>query len=252
MFKNPRATSVKALGKISKLIANAHIEPMYGSIAQNAKYISKEAIGGLFQFGDKPAQGTRADLLDVVSRIRQGEITADQICVSDPDFYHQYGRTLSKAEDILLRHRHRTWMTRGTWYHGGTGVGKSHRAFDSYTAETHYVKCLEDDWWDGYAGQGTVILNDFRGQLTFSNLLTLVDKWPTTVKRRNREPVPFLAEHVIVTCDVHPSAIYHNVDPVRLQQLERRFKIVEIRAPSDLEKLMFAPGQNGTQVPVLP
>lgn len=46
---------------------------------------------------------------------------------------------------------------RGTWYWGKPGVGKSHRA----RAENPslYIKA-QNKWWDGYKGQGAVLLDD--------------------------------------------------------------------------------------------
>ena len=57
----------------------------------------------------------------------------------------------------------------------------------------------DNDWQDGYTGQETVIINDFRGGIKYAVLLQLIDKWPAFVSRRGREPAPFLAKHVIIT-----------------------------------------------------
>lgn len=217
-----------APGEAPKVYGPCHIEPMGGSIEQNDKYCSK--AGELIEHGKKPDQGSRGDLKNVIDSIGRGEKTSDDLCISDPVFYHMYGRTLCKAEDILLRKKYRTWMTEGIWYYGETGTGKSHRAFKDFDPETMYVKPLEDDWWDGYTGQGTVILNDFRGQLKYSELLTLIDKWPHSVKRRNREPAPFLAKIVIITSSLAPELCYKNVNAEKdsIKQLRRRCKIYEV------------------------
>ena len=115
---------------------------------------------------------------------------------------HQYGRTLDRLEAIALRKKVRKWQTQGVWYTGPTSSGKSHAVFTnthgeygSYDPETHYLKNLCEEWWDGYKGQSIVIFNEFRGQVPFSELLDLCDKWPKTVKQRNKEPVPFLARY---------------------------------------------------------
>ena len=244
-FANPRTVSGKGLKAIIALMGgNGHAEPMYGSLASNDAYCSKMNAGVLKEFGERPAQGTRADLKDVVERIQRGEDTSDNICLSDPGYYHQYGRTLQKAEDIILRKRFRTEMTQGIWYWGGTGVGKSHTALQGYNPETHYLKPLQDDWWDGYTGQETVILNEFRGQIQFSELLSLVDKWPHYVKRRNREPAPFLAKTLIVTSALPPEDVYmaacSKVD--NIAQLGRRFRIIKMEQKSP-------EGNTGTSVP---
>jgi len=197
-----------------------------GSLKQNHTYCSKE--DKLIEFGDKPKQGSRGDLKEVVDRVMAGEQSVDDICMEDPAFYHEFGRTLSKAEDIALRKRFRTEMTEGIWYWGPTGVGKSHRSFEGFKPETHYVKPLEDEWWDGYTGQETVILNDFRAQLKFGEMLNIVDKWPHSVRRRNREPAPFMAKRVIVTSSMPPWEVYATVCTVHesIEQLKRRFTIV--------------------------
>lgn len=156
VFKNQRSTGAGSRKKISTLFqGKPHVEPMRGSLQQNTTYCSKQ--NALNEWGNRPAQGNRADLDSVVQRLRNQETTAEDICLDDPVYYHMYGRTLERAEDILQRKRFRTEMTKGVWLYGPTGVGKSHRAFEGFTPETHYVKNIEDQWWDGYTGQETVI-----------------------------------------------------------------------------------------------
>ncbi|AXQ66002.1 MAG: helicase [Cressdnaviricota sp.] len=230
MFHNQRSVSGKSLNKIGNMFGPVHcnVEPMMGSLSSNAVYCSKE--GELVKLGDEPKQGSRADLKDVLARIGSGETTVEDICLDDPSFYHQYGRTLTKAEDIMRRRMHRTEMTKGIWYYGETGAGKSHAAFEGYDPLTHYVKPVLDEWWDGYTGQETVIVNDFRGQIPFSEMLNLVDKWPHYVKRRCREPTPFLAKRLIVTSSMAPCEVYSGVtqDADSLAQLDRRFEVIKV------------------------
>lgn len=228
VFKNQLSTSAKGLKKIGTMVGgSAHVEAMQGSLQSNEVYCSKESE--LVELGTRPAQGDRNDLKAVIDRIASGETTADQICMDDPVYYHMYGRTLSKAEDIAARKRFRTEMTQGVWYWGPSGVGKSHKAFEDFHPDRCYVKCLSDEWWDGYTGQEVVILNEFRGNIPYSELLALVDKWPHTVKRRNREPMPFVSRYVVITSSMCPADCYHNVaERDSLSQLHRRFKVIEL------------------------
>jgi hypothetical protein len=164
--------------------------------------------------------------------------SVDDICVESPAVFHQYGRTLCKLEDIALRKKYRTWMTEGTWYWGDTGVGKSHRAFENFNTETHYVFPNDGGWWDGYTGQEVVIINDFRGGIQYAELLDLVDKWPKTVRRRNREPVPFLGKKLIVTSSLKPEEVYSGLaENDSLSQLRRRFNVVEVTKLGDRKVL---------------
>ena len=103
--------------------------------------------------------------------------------------FHQYGRTLDRIEAIALRKRFRTEMTKRTWYTGAACVGKSHKIFEDFDPDTYFVKDLTVDWWDGYRGQPIVLLNEFRGEIKFSTLCALIDKWPMTVPWRGVGPI---------------------------------------------------------------
>lgn len=222
--------SRKVLSAIGKMFGPTHcnVEPMYGSILQNESYCSKE--NELTKHGDEPKQGARMDLDETKDEIMKGDISVEDIAVECPMMYHQYGRTLEKIEQIALRKKWRTWKTEGTWIYGDSGTGKSTEAFKNYNPETHYSKNLNEDWWDGYTGQETVILNEFRGQIKFSELLDLVDMHPKTVRIRNREPVPFLAKKLIITSIKNPRECYPNVEQEGepWAQFERRFKEIKM------------------------
>ena len=215
----------RALGK--ELGGNVHNEMCKGSLDDNCKYCSKD--NNVREWGIRPKQGFRTDLEAVKDSIMNHEITVDDICVEQPNVYHQYGRTLEKLEDIALRKKYRTWMTEGVWLYGKTGTGKSHEAFKDFDPDTHYVLPNDNGWWDGYKGQEIVIINEFRGGILFSELLDLVDKFPKSVKRRGREPVPFLAKKVIITSSLHPEEVYSNISyNDKFEQFERRFIIKKL------------------------
>lgn len=233
-FKNQRGWGARALKGIAKLLGgNCHIEPMVGSFKDSDAYCSKESE--LITFGEKPVQGDRSDIKDLISSMQAGDTTADEICLANPEMYHQYGRTLSKAEDVMLRKKFRTWMTEADWYWGDTGVGKSHIAFKDFDPATHYTKPLNDKWWDGYTGQETVILNEFRGSITYSELLSMIDKWVHYVPRRNREPIPFLAKKVIITSSKSPYECFrHMCADDNIDQLLRRCKVYRVLGHDDM------------------
>lgn len=225
-WKNPVSTSKKALNTMGGMFGEKHcfVEPMLGSFQDNEKYCSKE--GKLNKVGKEPRQGYRGDLIEIKNMVLAGEMTSDDLCMGDPMTFHMYGRTVERLETIHLRSKFRTEMTQGIWIWGPSGVGKSHKAFEGFDPKTHYLKPLEDIWWDGYSGQEIVIFNEFRGQIPFAELLALADKWPHFVKKRGREPVPFLAKKLIITSVKHPRDIYVRQDPNEpWQQFERRFQV---------------------------
>jgi len=219
------------LSTVKKRIgATAHLEVAKGFAHQNIQYCSKG--GKPWMKGEPKQPGKRTDLDKIAKEIIEGK-AVDKVALENPMAFHMYGRTMSKIEDIALRKRFRTEMTTCEWLWGPTGVGKSHKAFEGFNPETHYVWKNDNGWQDGYTGQETVIINEFRGDIKFSELLQLIDKWPYELRRRGREPVPFLAKHIIITSSLPPEGVYKNLAAEdKLDQLLRRVKITHLEAMS--------------------
>ena len=220
----------KTKSAVIKIIhPKAYVAPAIAGATMNTKYC-KEDGNLLIEKGEAKTQGARTDLKKITQSIIDGETTVDDIALDKPDIYHQYARTLSKVEDLRMRKQYRTEMTQGIWYWGATGVGKSHKAYEGFTPETHYNWKYDNGWQDGYVQQETVIINEFRGQVSYSELLTLIDKWPTELRRRNREPMPFISKTVIITSALPPAEVYHNLsEKDDLAQLLRRIKVIELK-----------------------
>ncbi len=218
----------RSYNRIKKLLYPRHVDACDGNSAQNIKYCSKDK-NIVIECGTKPSPGNRTDLAAARDQLMNGETTVDEIALENPTMYHQYGRTLSRIEDIALRRKYRTEMTKGTWLYGPTYTGKSEEQFENFNPDTHYVYPDDNGWWDGYTGQETVIINDFRGCLPYAFLLKLVDKHPMSVRRRGREPAPFLAKHVTISSPHPPKEVYNNLaERDSLDQLYRRFEIYYI------------------------
>lgn len=238
----------KFLGK------RAHFKKMAGTAKQAQEYclkgdkISKEDwnkyktehpdygkdLKVVFDLGDICyGQGQRSDLARMVESISAGIAKVDVIALTDPDMYHQYGRTLHKAEDLFMLSQYRTEMPQCYWLYGKTGVGKSHRAFN-YNGEfrPNEIYNVVDDkgWYDGYRQQQVFLINEFRGEIRFSELLQMADKWPYALRRRNRMPIPFTSSVIIITSCKRPEDVYTNVldDNECIDQLYRRFTVVEL------------------------
>ena len=223
-----RASPSESVKGTAKLMGKCHVEQMRGNLFQNDEYCSKQ--GSLEEFGVRPKQGERNDLKMWTAELRDGTTTVDAIALEAPEAFHQWGRALNKVEDVLMRRKRREWMTEGVWLYGPTGTGKSKLAFEGFDPSTHYVYKHDNGWWDGYAGQETVIIDDFRGEIRYGELLRLVDWTPMEVRRRNREPAPFLAKKVIITSSMTPDEVYssilHRSDS--LKQMERRFHVLKM------------------------
>lgn len=227
-YKNPQY-----LDSLKNKIKRWHLEPQWAdndSVAIN--YCKKENVA--FTFGEPPRQGKRNDIELVYEKVKAGT-NVDEIVMEFPSVYNQCHRTLHKMEDILMRKKYRNSMTQGEWLFGPTGVGKSKYAFSDL--ENTYIYPYDNGWWDAYRQEKIVVIDEFRGQLTFSELLRMVDMNPNySVRRRCREPLPFNSEKVIITSSLPPWKVYSRLDEGdNINQLFRRFKVYQLTAEGKQE-----------------
>ena len=63
--------------------------------------------------------------------------------------------------------------------------------------------------------------------MKFSFLLKMLDKYPFTVRRRGKAPMPFLARKVTITTCMTPDQLYTNLHASdKLGQLYRRCSVI--------------------------
>lgn len=213
-----------------RISTRGHFEPMRGSWADQDYCLKDEQV--IRNDGEGPEQGKRADIEEFREAVDNG-LTEEQAYQEHPGVMAKYPRFYGGYKDAKNRKMYRTWMTKCKWYWGGTNVGKSHRIFqpfiDSDSMDTVYQhEAADKGWWDGYEGQPIVIMNEFRGEINYQELLTLIDKWPKKVSRRGREPTPFLAKEILISSPMPPEKVYwrQNEKDDSIQQLLRRVEVI--------------------------
>lgn len=229
-----------------KLFRRAHAEQCRGDLQSNLNYVMKSIDGwpfdvrglsggpGWFAFGELPMDnGKKRNLQVAIDDIEAGGRARKYVRV-DFSLYNQYGRSLEVLEAEVQRTNKRKWLTKGVWYWGPTGSGKSTLARNGLEENSYYVWKKKDlGWQDGYIGQETIIIEEFRhGTIDYDELLEMVDRFEYTIRRRGREPTPLLAKTIIITSPMHPADIFQrgggNIDSI--DQLLRRFDIYQLHA----------------------
>jgi len=200
---------------------------------------NESRLPGGIRFSDGelgPGQGKRTDLNALKELIMTGQKTPAEIMEENPMAYHQYGRTMEALHSVALSRKFRTWMSTCTWLVGPPGVGKSHLAFEGYNPETHYRLLFDKHglkFQCNYKGQETIIINEFRGQIPYSVMLEMIDKWPFDFDRKCKTSVPCLAKHFIVTSPMTPEECYHRQNEKdSIVQLLERVDVQYIGGPS--------------------
>lgn len=195
------------LGQLRALdgIPNAHWEPRGGTAAQGKEYCTKpeSRIDGPWEMGEMSQQGKRSDLVRVAERVRKGE-RLEKIAEDEPGTVIRYQRGLSWYASMYAPQRN--WPMELIVYYGPSGCGKSRRAMETFPGA--YWK-PPGQWWPGYTGQETVVLDEFYGHsMAFSELLRLCDRYPLTVETKGGN-VSFTSRRLVFTSNQHPKDWYN-------------------------------------------
>lgn len=232
------------LGGAKKVFgAIAHYEVMKGRWEQAAAYCQKEdtrAEGGFTaSWGVPTTQGKRTDLAVLHTALLEG--------ASNKVLWGQQFATMAKyfkAVDRYHLEQMEPRTTAPTVYvlYGDAGTGKSRSAYDFAKSKGLEIYSpvapngSKSLWWDGYAQQPVVVLDDFYGWITWSSLLRLLDRYAVKVQSKGGS-VEFNSPHIFITSNAPPEQWYYAA-PGRMEAaLYRRFSIVtEMRTglPEDI------------------
>lgn len=220
-------SSKKSLGQVRATWAPfvGHWELTRSAAAEEYVWKAESRIGEPFEFGTRRF---RRNVATDWALVRQN---AEQGLFNDipPDLFIRYYSNLLKICSASLQP---TAMERSCKvYWGGTNLGKSFRAWNEAGLDA-YSKDPRTKFWDGYASQGNVVLDEFRGSIDISHLLRWLDRYPVRVEVKGSS-VPLSATKFWITSNLPPSAWYPELDAATYSALERRLEIIEITSRDD-------------------
>jgi len=143
-------------------------------------------------------------LKEIQKSIQDG---ASDLAIANLDFelYVKYHKAFSHYS--LLCAQPRNFKTRIIVIQGPTGTGKSKFCLEF---DQHAYWKPRGNWWDGYTGQPTCIIDEFYGWLPWDLLLRLADRYPLSVEYKGGS-VNFCSKTIIITTNKHPNCWYTNV-----------------------------------------
>jgi len=208
-----------------------HIEACKGSDYSNEKYCKKD--GKYKEYGILQYSGKRNDITEALNKYK----TLLDFVVNEPTLYLKYrsgveGYYRLKGTDYMIDDSKPLVI----WLYGNTGTGKS-RGVNDYLKlkikEGYRVwrRPLGDKaWFDGYAGQEMVFLDEIRGSTyKFDDLLQMLDYNCPQVPIKGSF-VTFKPKVILVTSNKHPKKIYSYVEDENVDQLVRRCdKIINVK-----------------------
>nr|WAE42507.1 MAG: replication associated protein [Cressdnaviricota sp.] len=218
-FKSNR--KLNRMKKLFMAFGQAHFTYRNGTAEQNRHYCMKPwpncncdkcsvnptRQSGPWEFGkiSAPQQGKREDLLIAKRKLDTGctleELADDPECWST---FLKYPKGLLMYKGFKDKKRTRN-PPKVTVLFGPSGTGKTHYVYERHPDLAK--KLVGGDWFQGYDGEKTLFIDEFRGWMTWDLLLEVLDKYPVPLPTKGGHTY-LMAEHIFVACNLHPSQWY--------------------------------------------
>lgn len=200
-----RGTTIQKIFPTAQNIAKQYFK---GKISDSIKYCKKDMV--FTEFGEAPPdqeQGKRSDLDEICVMVKEGASNTDLIEYSGPTFVRNY-RGINLLRETLYKPKYRPDI-KVIYKYGKTGLGKTYD-----TVRVEYLHCFikpigKGMWFDGYAHEREVMIDEFRGQWPLSDVLQLLDSNPVQVEIKGGH-VKFDPDVVILCSNDHPSTMYES------------------------------------------
>jgi hypothetical protein len=251
-------TTLKA---VSDILFQSHIEPQLGGKKDLTSYLLKEGkyaekgeqvlcTKGLEIIEDR--QGNRNDLEDIAELLKQGYTPAE---IMETNFsYRRYEKIIKSAFiDIRIKETPLIKETHNEWHVGSSGSGKTFYYFqlcEKYSSDKIYITTdFENGGFDFYIEQGAppiLFLDEFKGNMKFSQLLTILDKYSRTQTHCRYANTYNLWTTCIITSIFPPEELYASMvandmqKRDKLEQLLRRLDKIVYHYVKDGEYKSFS------------
>lgn len=231
-----------AFSTLKKLYPRANI-----SVTRNLKkaiaYCQKPEgrLAGPWERGEPPKQGQRSDIehaCDIIKANLGTRRPLQQCAANLPSTYVKYHKGLRSWANEMVEDR--TTVPEVHVLFGQTETGKSRTARELCPQAWVWNPAMKD-WFDGYLGHKEAIFEEYRGQLPYSQFLSLLDRYTVEVPVKGGM-VSFVATKIVITSSCRPQDWYPN-------QNEKKDSINQLlrRITSITEKYYLAEEQNPRQ-----
>lgn len=216
--------------KLQWIIGNkCHCESQRGTDFQASNYCKKD--NKYVSFGKPSKQGQRTDLEDLRRLINKGA-THSKCYKEHFSSYTRYRHNLDKYRETILYEKAKKWRNVDVKILSGpTGCGKTSKyLYDdkgNYLEDVFNINCSELTdrcWFDGYEGQTTLILDEFRNDIKLGKLLSLLDGHICRLQIKGGVTYA-LWNKVIITTNLKKFEIFPNIRKDMIDPLWRRVKI---------------------------
>ena len=191
-----------------------HCEPAEGTDEQCISYCTKADthVEGPYWYPDEATvrtlkQGSRTDLAALATAVKEGK-SLREVSEMDPSTYIRNYRGLASYASLQHPAADRGNM-KVLCIHGPPGIGKSHWVYRTLNQPVYSPVITESGtvWFDCYAYEDVVLLDDYTGQLPYAIFNRILDPYPYNAPVKGG----FVAacwHYVIVLTNVDPKDWY--------------------------------------------
>ena len=174
----------------------AHVEIAKGTPEQNVTYCTKEnehfrfmddSLDDFVRFGELPGknQGARTDINKFNEAVKKGtsELEMYRQFPAEMMRYRRHYVDYRRCLEVEERGKSSFYPMEVIYIWGVGGTGKSRLALERWPT-AYRVPIAEGTklWMDGYAGEETILLEDFESSLAYRTMLRILDVYPMQVE----------------------------------------------------------------------
>ncbi len=203
---------------VQKFLGGCHFECMKSTVKDSIKYCKK---GGNFTDQGKPlTQGQRSDLeqlqADLDDNIPMSEVASDHF-----QLFLRYPKGIQKYKELKLKEKTKKQRDiRCVVLSGETGVGKTKQAVEH--SDNYYMITGDSlQWFDGYDGERTLIIDEYNNNVSVTRLLNLLDRYQLRLPVKGGFTYANW-DHVIITTNLSRNELHPNAKPAHRRALDRR------------------------------
>lgn len=239
--------NLTTLGNVSKIMYDSHVEPQLSGKKELKSYLLKEPpydekgeqvlyTEGLDNIQD--SKGRRSDIESIEELLEKG-LTPTEI-MEEHFAYRKYEKMIKSAfVDKRIKETPLIKEMYNEWHVGASGSGKTYYYYqlcEMYAPESIYLATdFESGGFDFYIEQGAppiLFMDEFKGNMRFSQLLTILDKYSRTQTHCRYSNTYNLWTRCIITSIFPPDEVYSMMveegrkSRDKIDQLLRRLDVI--------------------------
>lgn len=212
----------KSFNQMKRFFGENHFELCFGSEYDNDKYCTKD--NKYIKIGKFITQGARTDLEAVKNDIQAGK-SLKYIADNYFSAWVRYKNSFKEYKMMCDQEKRKLDRKINVEYvYGKTGTGKTHYAVNK-TKDSFKIEGGSLNWWDGYNGEKTLIIDEYNNDVPVTKMLNLLDKYTLRLDVKNSFTYANW-ENVIITSNLTPEQLHENCKFEHKQALLRRINTI--------------------------